>query len=54
VPYKSEKQRRKFFVMEERGEIKKGTAERWAKHTRNIKDLPARMQVMKKMRKKHD
>jgi len=29
-----------MFAAEERGELPKGTAERWAKHTKNIKDLP--------------
>jgi hypothetical protein len=29
-----------MFAAEERGELPKGTAERWAKHTKNIKNLP--------------
>jgi len=31
---------RAFFAKEERGELPKGTAKRWADHTPNIKDLP--------------
>lgn len=31
---------RAFFAMESRGELPKGTARRWAHHTKNIKDLP--------------
>jgi len=36
-----------MFAAEARGEIKKGTAERWAKHTKNIKHLPAHVKVTK-------
>ena len=43
MPFKSKAQMKKFFAMEARGEIKKGTAERWAKHTKNIKKLPVRI-----------
>ena len=52
MPLKSKAQQRFMFAAEARGEIKKGTAEKWAKHTKNIKDLPVRVQAMKKMRKK--
>lgn len=31
-----------MFAAEERGEIPKGTAKRWAEHTKNIKKLPER------------
>lgn len=41
-PFKSKKQMRKFFAMENRGELPKGTAKRWAKETPNIKKLPLR------------
>jgi len=47
MPYKSLSQMRKFFAMEKRGEIPKGTAERWAKHTKNIKRLPAKVKKKK-------
>lgn len=40
MPFKSKAQEKKFFVMEENHEIPKGTAKRWAHHTKNIKDLP--------------
>lgn len=40
MPYKSIKQMRKFFAMESRGELPKGTAEEWAHETPNIKKLP--------------
>ena len=40
-PFRSEAQRRKFHLMEKRGEIKKGTSERWEKHTKA--KLPARI-----------
>ena len=40
MPFKSKAQMKKFFAMEKRGEIPKGTAERWAEETPNIKKLP--------------
>jgi hypothetical protein len=40
MPYKSKSQMRKFFAMEKRGELPKGTAKRWARETPNIKALP--------------
>ena len=40
MPFQSQAQRRLFFAKEERGELPKGTAKRWAKHTKNIKALP--------------
>lgn len=40
MPYKSKAQMGKFFAMESRGEIPKGTAIRWAHHTKSIKKLP--------------
>ncbi len=43
MPFKSQAQMKKFFAMESRGEMKKGTAERWAKHTPNIKSLPKKV-----------
>ena len=47
-PFKSQSQMKKFFAMEKRGEMKKGTAERWAKHTPNIKSLPKKVKKKKK------
>ena len=40
MPFKSKAQQKWMFAAEARGEIKKGTARRWAKHTSNIKSLP--------------
>ena len=40
MPFQSKKQQKKFFAMEARGEIPKGTAKEWAHATKNIKDLP--------------
>jgi len=40
MPFKSKAQQRFMFAAEDRGEIPKGTAKRWAKHTRSIKSLP--------------
>lgn len=40
MPFKSKAQMEKFFAMEKRGEIPKGTAKRWAEETPNIKKLP--------------
>jgi len=48
MPFKSRAQQRYMFAAEERGEIKKGTAEKWAKETPNIKKLPARVGKIKK------
>jgi hypothetical protein len=39
---------RAFFAMEKRGELPKGTAERWAEHTPNIKSLPKRVKKTRK------
>lgn len=40
MPFKSKSQQRYMFAAESRGDIPEGTAERWAKHTKNIKNLP--------------
>lgn len=42
MPFKSKAQQRFMFAAEGRGEVPKGTAERWAKHTPDIKALPER------------
>ena len=52
MPFKSKVQMRKFFAMENRGEMKKGTAERWAKHTPNIKSLPEKKAVLDNLKKR--
>jgi hypothetical protein len=40
MPFKSLAQERLFFAKEKRGELPKGTAERWARHTPSQKALP--------------
>ena len=40
IPFKSKSQARYFFAAESRGDLPKGTAERWAHHTKSIKALP--------------
>jgi hypothetical protein len=42
MPFKSKAQMRWMFAAEARGELPKGTAKRWARHTKNIKKLPER------------
>ena len=42
MPFKSKAQQRWMFAAEQRGELPKGTARRWAHHTKNLKRLPAR------------
>lgn len=48
MPFKSEAQRRKFHAMESRGELPKGTAERWEKETPKGAKLPERIGPKKK------
>jgi hypothetical protein len=40
MPFKSKSQQRLFFAKEAKGELPKGTAERWAHETPNMKKLP--------------
>jgi len=40
MPFKSKSQQRLFFAKEAQGELPKGTAEKWAGETPNIKELP--------------
>jgi hypothetical protein len=47
MPFKSRAQVGKFFEMEKRGEIPKGTALRWAHDTPSIKRLPKRVSQRK-------
>jgi hypothetical protein len=42
MPFKSQKQRSKFYELEKQGKLKKGTADKWAKETPNIASLPER------------
>lgn len=48
MPFKSKSQMRKFYAMEERGEIPKGTVDKWKKHTKNISSLPEKKKKLKK------
>jgi hypothetical protein len=43
MPYKSKSQMRAFFAKEKRGELKPGTARKWAHETKNIKRLPEKI-----------
>ncbi len=43
---------RKFFAMEKRGELPKGTSKRWAHETPNIKSLPEKKKRTKKAAKR--
>ena len=43
MPFKSQAQRRKFYAMEARGEISKGTVKKWESHTPKGKKLPERV-----------
>lgn len=40
MPFKSKAQQRFMYAAEERGDVPAGTADRWAKETKNIKKLP--------------
>lgn len=51
-PFKSKAQQRFMFAAEARGELKKGTAKKWAEHTPNIKSLPNKVSKKKKKRGK--
>lgn len=48
MPYKSKAQHRLFRAKEARGELKKGTASRWAHETKSLKKLPERAKKKKK------
>lgn len=40
MPFKSKSQERFFFAAQKRGDLKPGTAEKWAHETPDIKELP--------------
>lgn len=40
MPFKSKSQERFFFAAQKRGDLKPGTAEKWAHETPDIKALP--------------
>ena len=43
MPFKSQAQKRFMFAAESRGEVKPGTAKRWAHETKSMKRLPERI-----------
>src|ERR1022692_4476547 len=51
MPYSSKSQVRLFHVKEDKGELPKGTAHRWAEHTPSIKKLPERVSKKKAYKK---
>ena len=51
MPFRSESQRKKFYAMEARGELKKGTTAEWEAATPKGK-LPARVRPKKKSKKR--
>ena len=51
MPFKGKKQMGKFFAMEARGELPKGTARRWARHTPDIKSLPLKKKLRKRKKR---
>ena len=48
MPFKSKAQQRYMFAAEERGDIEEGTASRWSKETKSIKDLPEKAKSAKR------
>ena len=42
MPFKSKAQMRYFFWAEKKGKLPKGTAEKWAEETKDVKSLPER------------
>ena len=40
MPFKSQAQKKWMYWAEKHGKVPKGTAERWAEHTPDIKHLP--------------
>lgn len=52
MPFRSKAQQRWMFWAEKQGLVKKGTAERWARETPNIKRLPEKVSSKKGSKKK--
>ena len=48
MPFKSKRQQRWMFAAEERGELPRGTAKRWAHETKSIKSLPEKVKKRKR------
>lgn len=49
MPFRSKAQQRLMFAKERRGELKRGTARRFAHATRSIKKLPQRLRKKTRM-----
>jgi len=47
MPFKSKAQLKKFFAMEARGQLPKGTTKKWIAETQSIKKLPNRVKKSK-------
>lgn len=50
MPFESKAQQRYMFAAEKRGDLKPGTAKRWAHETKDIKHLPERKRGRKHKR----
>jgi len=48
MPFKSQRQARFMYAAEAKGDVEPGTAARWSKETKNIKDLPEKAKSAKK------
>lgn len=53
IPFLSKSQQRWCFAAEKRGELPKGTCQRWAKKTKNIAKLPEKVGAKSARGKKH-
>lgn len=51
MPFQSKAQQRYMFAAEKRGDLKRGTAKKWAHETKDIKHLPERKGRRKKSRR---
>jgi hypothetical protein len=52
MPFKSKSQQKYMFWAESQGKLPKGTAEKWAEHTPNIKKLPEKVSVLNSIKKR--
>ena len=52
MPFKSRSQMRMMFAKESRGEVKRGTARKWAHETPNRRCLPERVKRRKSPRRR--
>ena len=47
MPFLSKKQMKKFSVLEDQGELPKGTSKKWLKETKDTKKLPEKVKKEK-------